>query len=70
MKKALVISALMFGCGVCGATASASVVGTELALASISNLVQLPETKGRKGSKRTGGRNSKGKGGRYVGGRR
>lgn len=70
MKNALVISAVIFGCWACGVSASTSVVGTELALTSIGNVVQLPETKGRKGSKRTGGRNSKGKGGRYVGGRK
>ena len=32
--------------------------------------VQLPEAKGRTGSKRVGGYTSKGKGSRYVGGRR
>lgn len=30
----------------------------------------MPESKGRKGSKRVGGYNSKGKGSHYVGGRR
>ncbi|HAZ3446969.1 TPA: hypothetical protein JD357_005702 [Citrobacter freundii] len=35
-----------------------------------SSSVPLPEAKGRKGSKRVGGYTSKGKGSRYVGGRR
>lgn len=36
----------------------------------VSSLTLLPEAKGRKGSKRIGGYTSKGKGSRYVGGRK
>jgi len=39
-------------------------------VASAASALMLPETKGRKGSTRVGGSNSKGKGSRYVGGRR
>lgn len=36
---------------------------------SADSAVPAPQVKGRKGSKRVGGRGSSGKGGRYVGGR-
>jgi hypothetical protein len=42
----------------------------QLLSSTASSLVPLPEAKGRKGSKRVGGHTSKGKGSRYVGGRR
>jgi len=45
-------------------------IGASQLTASAASRLMLPETKGRKGSTRVGGSNNKGKGSRYVGGRR
>lgn len=39
-------------------------------ISSAASFIQLPEAKGRTGSKRVGGYNGRGKGSRYIGGRR
>lgn len=39
-------------------------------VSSATTLIPMPESKGRTGSKRVGGYNNKGKGSRYIGGRK
>ncbi len=68
---AIVVLALSSSASVAKAALPSTLDNAAQLLSSIaSSSVPLPEAKGRTGSKRVGGYTSKGKGSRYVGGRR
>jgi hypothetical protein len=68
-----ILAAVLFFCAASTALASAAQsysISARPEFSMGSDTLQRPEVKGRKGSTRSGGRNSHGKGSRYKGGRK